>query len=118
MEPNKIKTETHSPTNKRDRKTRSKPSDISDLLELPLILDSRMAGELLGLHHKTVEKMARAGELAGPDWKSLAVLARLADPVLRERNFFSRMIVQVNWPDSFEDQGSTFCRGHKDQYGS
>ena len=65
MEPNKIKTETHSPTNKRDRKTRSKPSDISDLLELPLILDSRMAGELLGLHYRTIEKMARADEIPG-----------------------------------------------------
>ncbi len=30
---------------------------------LPPILDSRKAAELLGLHYKTVEKMARAGEL-------------------------------------------------------
>ncbi len=65
METNKIKTETHSPINESDRRTRSKPSDISDLLELPLILDSRMAGQLLGIHYKTAEKMARAGEIPG-----------------------------------------------------
>ena len=65
MEANKINTETHGPINKSDHRTRSKPSDISDLSELPLILDSRMAAQLLGIHYKTVEKMARVGEIPG-----------------------------------------------------
>ena len=65
MEPNKIKNNTRPPKSKSNSITRSKPSTISDLSELPLIMDSRMVGELLGLHHKTVEKMARAGELPG-----------------------------------------------------
>ena len=65
MEPDKKKDQTRPPKSKSDSLARSKPSTISDLSELPLIMDSRMVGELLGLHHKTVEKMARAGELPG-----------------------------------------------------
>ena len=40
-------------------------SDVSDLSSFPLVLNSRRAADLLGLHYKTIEKMARAGELPG-----------------------------------------------------
>ena len=41
------------------------PSDVSDPSSFPLVLNSRRAADLLGLHYKTVEKMARSGELPG-----------------------------------------------------
>jgi excisionase family DNA binding protein len=41
------------------------PSDATNTSEVPLLLDSRGAGELLGLHYKTVERLAHAGRLPG-----------------------------------------------------
>ena len=41
------------------------PSDASSVYEVPLLLDSRGAGKLLGLDYKTIEKLARTGQLPG-----------------------------------------------------
>ena len=41
------------------------PSDATSTSEVPLLLDSRGAGELLGLYYKTVEQLAHAGRLPG-----------------------------------------------------
>jgi excisionase family DNA binding protein len=41
------------------------PSNVSNPHEVPLLLDSRGAGELLGLHYKTVERLAHSGQLPG-----------------------------------------------------
>ena len=63
------------------------PSEVSDPSSFPLVLNSRRAADLLGLHYKTVEKMARAGELPGVQlgkaWRfSRDALIRLCGPEL------------------------------------
>ena len=67
----------------------SVPSDAPNQLPFPPILDSRRAAILLGLHYKTVEKLARAdtipGVQLGKAWRfSRDSLIRLCGPETRD----------------------------------